>query len=274
MPDFCIICGASERRPVVSYDVPDVYERAAGLPAEGYWREWVSCSNCGFHYSRYSRAGDFFDAYYARGYRSSSVVRDETAYARFKRIVSLPKSESETHTRIDWIKKVLATARDWGGRSCNLLDIGGASGVFAALFHNEQWNSVVVDPAEEGLFIKKKLGITYIAAPMEKVELETQFQLASLNYVLEHLVDPTVVLRRIRRLLSPDGMLFIEVPDVSNFETLPEEHDIFNSCHLWMFGRTSLEALLNQVGFKVCSIKVGTVKRGHRGLMLLAERAR
>lgn len=272
MSDACILCADPGFRMVERYDAPDVYECAAGVSTVGYWREWVACNSCGFHYSRYSRPGDIFDAFYEEGYRGDEAEwRGEGAFERFNRIMALPLPQSETHQRIAWIKQQISDVRHWCNDDCAMLDIGGASGVFAALFQDDVWRSRVVDPAVEGQFIQAELGIPYISKPLEDAEFSEKFHLVAMNYVLEHVKDPMATLRKARSLLKLDGMLFVEVPDAANFDRLPGTHDIFNACHLWMFDRNSLGRMLEQVGFRMLKDETLKVLRGHTGLMVLAE---
>ena len=270
VPDNCLICGSSARRVRASYDHPDQYECAVGVPSEDYWREWVCCERCEFHYSRYSRNERVLDQLYEVGYRTKSEWREEGASERFKKIIDLPKSESETHRRIDWIKANLPSSEDREEGGFRLLDVGGASGVFAALFEDSRWRSAVVDPSQEGAFIKEELGIAYTISTLEEADINDRFDLVSLNYVLEHVGDPVEMLRQSKQLLRNDGYLFIEVPDVSNFDTVSHDHDIFNACHLWMFDFNSLSKLLQRADLLVVASEVLTVLRGHRGLMILA----
>lgn len=275
-PNACILCGSPHRRPVARYATPDRYERAVGIGVEGYWREWVVCLECGFHYSRYSRTPAVLDALYSEGYRSATAEwRAEDALTRFRRIVTLSPEESETHARICWIKQVLGDAamrwNDPGER--RMLDVGGASGVFAALFQDDHWRSTVVDPSREGRFIESELGIPYIEGAFEDVTLDQAYHLVALNYVLEHVVDPAGMLRRAALALDVAGMVYIEVPHAVNFDIWPPEDDVFNACHLWMFDEDSLTRLFDDAGLSLLAHTVTQVRRGHVALMALAKAA-
>lgn len=275
MNDACIICESSEHIELARYSEPDIYEVAAEVSPKGYWRKWVKCSSCGLCYSQFSRSPDTFDLLYANGYRGQDAAwRGESAYERYQRIIGLPPDQLETHLRILWIKRQIQKLRNWPDSQRKLLDIGGASGVFAALFQDENWRSAVIDPAAEGRFIEAKLGIPYIEEPLEQAKCATEFDLVSMNYVLEHLRDPIGALKLAMRRMGADGLLYIEVPDASNFVHLNADHDIFNACHLWMFDESALSKCLERVGLSVISSQVLTVRRGHRGLMLLAEAKR
>jgi SAM-dependent methyltransferase len=84
---------------------------------------------------------------------------------------------------------------------------------------------------------------------VEAVRLGT-FDLVSCRYILEHTPAPVQALEALKRLLSPDGLLLIEVPDSSKFlaardySFLWEEH----SCY---FVEDSLRRLAETAGFRI-----------------------
>src|SRR5580692_3760361 len=83
----------------------------------------------------------------------------------------------------------------------------------------------------------------------EAVRLGT-FDLVSCRYIVEHTQAPVQALEALKHLLSPDGLLLIEVPDSSKFlatrdySFLWEEH----SCY---FVEDSLHRLAETAGFRV-----------------------
>ena len=67
----CLICEFEESEVVLEYDNPDPYEFSMGVSAENYFRKWVRCANCNFHYSTYSRDSTLFNKIYEEKYRNS-----------------------------------------------------------------------------------------------------------------------------------------------------------------------------------------------------------
>lgn len=272
MFESCVVCENKTYDVVARYGEPDVYEIAAGVTESLYWREWVRCSKCEFHYSRYSRRPEVFDEFYAKGYRDEDASwRQESSLERYRRIIALPPEQSETRIRFEWILRNCSHLKSSSRENWRALDIGGASGVFAAVLKENAWDVAVVDPSNEGGFIEEELNIPYFASPLEEMDGKEKFHFATMNYVLEHVTSPERMLRLAKHVLEPDGLLFIEVPDVSNFRYLPADHDIFNACHLWMFDKKSLEHLLDRTGFRMFAAETIKVLRGHRGLMIMAE---
>lgn len=277
-PGECLLCGARDAATVQAYEAPDVYEAAVGVGAENYRRAWVRCEGCGFHYSRFSRDPAILDRIYDRDYRDSGrSFRTEEAEATFARIVALPLSQSESRQRVAAIKQSVARLQEqdllagWRRRPLRLLDVGGATGIFAFLFQDQDWRSEIVDPGVQGRFVEGH-GVTYHARRFDGEFEAGPFDLVSMNYLLEHVADPRALLATAREQLAEDGLLYVEVPDELAFGRKPKEDDIFNACHLWMFGPGSLQRLLAEQGFEALWLNRGLSPRGHYALSLLAWR--
>ncbi len=271
----CLICGSAERETVVAFTEPDQYERAAGVANKDYFRSWERCVSCGFHYSCYSRDPEILDSLYADEYRNGNAPwRSCGVEEIFDKIVALPTEESETVVRIDWVKQKMEAASAVGfplpaHQPLRLLDVGGASGVFAFQFQDERWKSEVVDPSNAGRFLEERHGIVYHAHPFGDKVVGGGYDLLSLIYTLEHVRDPRKVLGTARDELGETGFLFIEVPDFLAFRLKEHDDDIFNSCHLWMFDPVSIVRLVTEAGFEVYSMERTRTRRGHLTLMLL-----
>ena len=82
----------------------------------------------------------------------------------------------------------------------------------------------------------------------------------TLFHVLEHLPDPIETLIGLKRLLSKDGTLIVEVPHANDFLLNFPTLDAFKQFALWsprlvLHTRVSLKAILEFCGFRVVSIK-------------------
>lgn len=279
-PNACLICGEAGFAEVRAYDVPDMYERAVGVATDGYWRQWVRCRGCGFHYSRYSRPVTALDDLYRADYRSGTAAWRDGATTRqiFERVIKLPADQSETKERVGWIKSEIAALAGQGivrlrPAPRRMLDIGGATGVFAYEFRDADWTSHVIDPAEESVFLETDYGIPYRRREYAPGAFGVDFDLASMVFVLEHLVDPLAALAATRDDVARGGLVYVEVPDALAFTRKPPEDDIFCSCHLWMFDPVSLTALVARAGYEVAALRRAHTLRGHYALRALAVRS-
>ena len=276
-PDQCIVCGNGNFNIRLEYHSPDIYEMAVGVSAKNYSRQWVQCEGCQFHYSRYSRNPRVLEKIYECDYRKNDQEwRQSSTEEIFDRVVALPANESETIERINWIKVAIADCEksdliSWRADGLRMLDVGGATGVFAYLFQDEIWEAHIIDPAEDGRVIQEKHHIPYHWRSYEPGVFDLKFDLVSLIFVLEHLRDPMAMLAGVQKDLVHGGVLYVEIPDAVAFENLPSEDDIFNSCHLWMFDPNSILLILKQCGFEVLRLNRGRTIRGHFSLNILAK---
>jgi len=278
----CLFCNSTDMEVIFSYDKPDKYEVAVGVVQERYFRSWVKCTNCNFHYSIYSRDSKILDSkildsIYLTEYRSGeSDWRNSSVEDVFYYVKDLPKKESETSYRVEWIKNHIDQA--WNGnwvkktntKLHRLLDVGGATGIFAYEFQDSNWKSHVIDPDENGKFIQDKLNIPFFQKMYNPNFTDIKFNLISLVFVLEHVMDPVALLRNLRCNLEKNSFLYVEVPDEAAFQLKSPKDDIFNSCHLWMFGPQTLLPMLDGCGYEVLSMNRTQTRRGHYSLMVLA----
>jgi len=213
---------------------------------------------------------------YAETYRSESASwRQGTPVETFRKITALAPEESETNYRIQWIKDSIGDLSASGvvqreAPPHRLLDVGGATGVFAYAFQDDDWKSYVIDPDEHSDFIETQLEIPLIQKPYESGSFSVKFDLISLVFVLEHVQNPVTLLTDVRGDMRPNSLLYIEVPSEVAFKLKAFDDDIFNSCHLWFFGPHTITRLLNSRGFDVVALKSTVTIRGHHSLMTLA----
>ena len=276
--DACLICGEREFDVVASFDEPDRYEQAVGIMlADDYWRKWVRCSNCGFYYSLYSRNQGTLDNIYTASYRNKNAAwRGNSNEEVFQKVVGLPAVESETKFRVKWIKDYLSQAREAkllkdGTPPYNMLDIGGGTGVFAYEFQNHEWKSHVIDVDPSCGFIESQLGIPFLPQSYKPNSFATSFDLIAMVFVLEHLEDPMGIMAQLHLDMAQQALVYIEVPDAVCFDLKPQDDDIFNSCHLWMFSPNTISEMLNQTGYEICAMQRVRTIRGHYSLMTLAQ---
>lgn len=135
-----------------------------------------------------------------------------------------------------------------------VLEIGCSNGVFLDIFKKNGWETWGVEPSENGLIAEKK-GHKIIKSYFEKAELpEKYFDLVVMNHTLEHVDDPMVVVKKIYKLLKPNGILFVDVPNLGSLLSkimgkswpylLLEEHKS-------QFTKDSLSKIFDTSGFKV-----------------------
>ena len=117
------------------------------------------------------------------------------------------------------------------------------------------WDAIGVEPSEWAAeYARTELGVDVQTGTLESVRFpDAAFDVVTLWEVVEHLPDPRVTLREVRRILRPEGQLILSTPDAGSlaarvsgkrwlgWRKVPE--------HLFFFDRSTLDRLLVQEGF-------------------------
>jgi SAM-dependent methyltransferase len=87
---------------------------------------------------------------------------------------------------------------------------------------------------------------------------ESQFDIVTMRFVIEHLLDFKAYIARSVRVLKPGGILFISTPDIDSPQArlLKDKWKLINDPqrkigHLRWFNRKSMEFLANEFGLRV-----------------------
>jgi hypothetical protein len=84
---------------------------------------------------------------------------------------------------------------------------------------------------------------------------EGSFDQVTIDHVLEQAESPTATLRAIHRVLRPDGLLFVEVPNMLDPNMF---YDLLLHEHLFHFTPDTLGALLERHGFTTVAVEPST----------------
>lgn len=96
-----------------------------------------------------------------------------------------------------------------------LLDIGTSTGAFLRHARGRGWSLTGVEPSNSlAQLARKWWDLEIIEGFVEKLDLPSDtYDVVTLTDVFEHIVNPKEVLGAIRRILKPDGIVFIKVPN-------------------------------------------------------------
>lgn len=149
------------------------------------------------------------------------------------------------------------------GERSSVLDVGCSSGHFGqALIRDKQCKVVGVDINEADL----KIAAKHLSKAVKKdIERDDLGDLGSFDYILmadiiEHVIDPVKVLKKIKKLLKPGGKLVFSVPNMANIINRIEllggrfeytEYGLLDETHLHYYDRIELEKVLAMGGFKI-----------------------
>jgi 2-polyprenyl-3-methyl-5-hydroxy-6-metoxy-1,4-benzoquinol methylase len=201
---------------------------------------------------------DKFDDLYRNIYRSE-YFRGKTIEKAFEEILNNPCSENQA--RLQWFQ-----AHNNITNKVRVLDIGSGIGVWPQaldMFCQVWFDEINKDSIR---FIRDVLYIP-------KHSDGARYDYVTLIHFLEHMEDPKKYLLELKtNRLNSRGSIFIEVPDSEEFDYLPEDHDEFNSCHLWFFDVRSLTRLVEESGYRVRHLsRIRTHERNLSRIMMVAD---
>ena len=150
-----------------------------------------------------------------------------------------------------------------------MLDVGCSSGTFAAQFKRtlqaEVWG-VEYDSGAASL-AKKELDrvlVGDICLIMDELP-NGYFECITFNDVLEHLVDPYLVLTKMKDKLATNGIIVCSIPNIRHVYALKtllfkkqwkyEENGIFDRTHLRFFTQKSIVDMFNSLDYKILKMQ-------------------
>lgn len=150
-----------------------------------------------------------------------------------------------------------------------ILEIGCSNGNTGALAlaMNKCGSYIGVELHETAALNAKGKISQVIIGDIEKIELpfeENSFDVLILSEVLEHLVDPWKILRKLHRYMKPGALIFASSPNVSNYRIilmlLKGEWNLANDgvmdrTHLRWFTPSSFAEMFESTGYKVLSVE-------------------
>ena len=100
-------------------------------------------------------------------------------------------------------------------KEINLLDVGCFTGDFIFLAQKQGWNVTGYELQEEAVLIaeKKLPGKVHKINVYDQGIKQEQFDVITLFGVIEHVLEPLELIKRVQLLLKKDGYLFIQTPN-------------------------------------------------------------
>jgi len=150
-----------------------------------------------------------------------------------------------------------------------ILDIGCGFGYFLSVAKEKGWDCFGVEISEEIAEMgKQTYNLNIETTPFEKTNYPTDyFNVITLWNVLDEMMNPVEIIREIKRILAPGGILFIRTPNadlhimiyriclllssIGLTKLIPKGVYIF---HIYNFSNTSLRKLLEREGFSNINI--------------------
>ena len=267
----CYICGSKDSQVLFTFKGKDKYLDSVFEITPKDDMNWMICNDCGFVYRSPVLEQDEYERLYEN--YDTDIFENTTPDEYFDKIISLPIGTSENREKASWLKALL----DENDLNDNLkiLDIGCGGGTLLYILNEEL--------SVDGIY-GVELNQAYADLAKRRVDADIrnenytsgifgkQFNLLINTKVLEHIPDPLPFLREMYKDLLNEGLLFIEVPHVSDMFNFPLTDERFTIPHIYFFSEGTLSALLEKAGFTILKYRVYEASRNRSYLQVVAQK--
>jgi 2-polyprenyl-3-methyl-5-hydroxy-6-metoxy-1,4-benzoquinol methylase len=198
----------------------------------------VECKNCGFIYANprpdWETLKELYQTYHSRNSKGM-------------------KSWAELMDRI--FKETACFISNQFPYSGKLLDIGCGYGHFIDIMESYGWDAYGLEPSSAVSCARTKL-LKVAHGTLDDVRYNpNSFDVITMFYVLEHLIDPVGVLLKVNNILKPGGILILRAPHstpiVRLLSILGIENNLYDlPFHLSDFSPETIRRILEKTGFK------------------------
>ncbi|GAB2495227.1 class I SAM-dependent methyltransferase [Algoriphagus taiwanensis] len=170
-------------------------------------------------------------------------------------------------------RKVLRQAKSIVPNAHRLLDFGSGKGQFLAVAKALGWDGLGIETeAQRAQFAQEKYGVRVLTSLYTEGKIEAgNFDLITLNHVLEHLPDPISLLQElIQNNLAEKGILYLEVPRADSWQAKIAGKNWMHwdiPKHLTHWNYQSLETELGKIGMEVIAKRSFSVHLGVLGML-------
>ncbi len=138
----------------------------------------------------------------------------------------------------------------------SILDIGSGTGSFLEKLNSKGWHSLGVEPNEKARKLSNEKNAISVKNSLE-IQNHT-FDAITMWHVLEHVEDLQQQFLEFKRLLNPEGIVVIAVPNYKSYDALYYKNywaafDVPR--HIWHFSETSIKKLATKYGFQLVETK-------------------
>ena len=229
----CNLCGSS-RFIVITHR--DRY----GFRAEAH-----ACERCGLVFLNPRLAPQAYGRFYESVYRP-------LVSAFHGRLIDARTIQDEQRVyaaeRVEFLRPFMSPALK------TLLDIGGSTGVVAGRVASEfGLTGTLIDPSPLEVAEAQRLGLDTVTGLVEQHDFRGRtFDLVTICQTVDHLLDVSSTLSRVRDLLASNGLLFIDIVDfraayLRNWSV----EDAIKIDHPYYLTEMTMTALLGRAGFAV-----------------------
>jgi len=224
----------------------------------------VRCTGCGC-------------AYAARALPSQALTRYYTTLSKYDTVSSnsdiAPLDLERARLAAEFLGPSLGSLR-------SIIDVGCSSGLLLHTLREAGVPSVCgIDPAAAApANARAMFGVPVEQAQAEEYSRFGEHDLVCLMAVLEHLLDPLALLRRIAGQLQDGGRVLIEIPDAGAFDRPGDERPIeafgeFSNEHINYFAISDVARLAQAAGLEIERWRAARISSAFPGLYVLLRQA-
>lgn len=134
------------------------------------------------------------------------------------------------------------------------LDVGCSTGFVVEAAKQKGWNAIGIDLNPSAISFGVSKGLDLYNSSLEDFDSEMEFDAISLFDVLEHLVNPSDILKQVSKKLKSGGILFLYVPNwdsASRFLLNKDAHFIWPTHHLNYYSPKTITSFLESFDYDV-----------------------
>lgn len=221
-----------------------------------YHREIFLCSTCGHYRSCHNMN---IESIYESNYVDSTYGGVDGIRSNYERVMGLDPKDSDNSGRVNRVIEFAQNHFSDSTSSLRILDIGSGLGVFLGKiiqFTDWQCTALETDP-RFALHMSENLGIETITSDYLNLNWDREFDIITLNKVLEHVENPSEMLKKCRSNLAPNGFIYIELPDGESAASDEEgfQREEFFIEHYHIFSMASMALLNLKTGLQSLSLE-------------------
>lgn len=152
----------------------------------------------------------------------------------------------------------------------SMLDVGCNAGQLMEIFKGEGWTVKGIDADPAVATYARQRGLDVENVSFEEIAAgKDSFDLVSVCHALEHIPDIRHVLEIVQRILKPNGLLFVAVPNYGSRSELffygSRWPSFLPNQHIWYFNEKKLESTLRLFGFHALFVRSLAAHRVDKG---------
>ncbi|MFN0033246.1 MAG: class I SAM-dependent methyltransferase [Flavobacteriales bacterium] len=239
----CPLCGSSSFKEM--YDVTKPVAHAQmGLP--GLVRK---CNHCDLLYKSFDKdLNTLYNDDYADGFQNMEEYSGDSARQLFSSILSESKNRIENNGHAE------------------LLDIGSGMGTLLDTARSVGFNTTGVELSSKLAEVVQRKGHRVINKNVDDIHDGNTYDVISMMDIMEHLENPTDILKNLKKLLSDKGELVVYTPNHASM-IVKMAHwlhalgmrsamdNIFACTHTCFFTTKSLRKILEDTGYDIISTR-------------------